>query len=655
MARFPALHTLPATATLADRLTWDLEKAEGWDRYWRHGQFARVPESFQAPVAEQYRAMWGTSERAANLFLLSLTDRLGALAIDPTTTDDDLIALAKRIAFNCREVLSQAKPHHAAATQLLRICTRYGIRPPQGLQHFVSEAATPPGSRSSAIQKRFPVTLSISVPGTTPGTVPDTGTVPVTNTGTVPVTDTVRGSPARLAAPTISRLTDDTWWRRKLRVVHGRLFEAEAIRLQRVHRYAGRYVSEATFIRHQQQRRRNARVLANLVAENESGDTLPLAELVDTSLANPRNRHAELMVRIYGFDQLALELGHGAVMLTVTCPSRMHACAHAGGTRNPRFDPDITPRVAQQYLSKLWSRIRAKWQRQGLRPYGFRVTEAHHDGTPHWHVLLFIAPEQLDAMVATVRAHALADSPNEPGAAEHRFRVEHIDRRKGSATGYIAKYIAKSIDGKGLSTTEGEPSPASLAQRISAWSSNWGIRQFQQIGGPPVSLWRECRRAPHLASSPTLIGPLSAAADRGDWADFVRLLGGPQQARQALPVSLEKVEDHRLGRYGDILGPRVVGLSLGNVVFSTRFHTWEIKRKTAAQNCTLDSLPSTAITPTKNEEGESLSPSPPWSSVNNCTPTAFMRTRRLMDVRSFEIYLGPPSSVYRLQVPDCIP
>lgn len=108
-------------------------------------------------------------------------------------------------------------------------------------------------------------------------------------------------------------------------------------------------------------------------------------------------------------------------------------------------------------------------------------------------------------MLEVVQQHAHADNPDETGTKEHRFRTEFIDRAKDSATGYVAKYISKNVDGHGLSGAE-ECASTSGPERVRAWASTWGIRQFQQVGGPPVGLWREFRRAPNLAQSESLIG-----------------------------------------------------------------------------------------------------------------------------------------------------
>ena len=87
-----------------------------------------------------------------------------------------------------------------------------------------------------------------------------------------------------------------------------------------------------------------------------------------------------------------------------------------------------------------------------------------------------------------MREHALRDSPHEPGAQAHRCDFTAIDPAKGSAAGYIAKYIAKNIDGAHVGEDFNGKSATETAVRVEAWAARWGIRQFQQIGGAPVGV-----------------------------------------------------------------------------------------------------------------------------------------------------------------------
>ena len=155
------------------------------------------------------------------------------------------------------------------------------------------------------------------------------------------------------------------------------------------------------------------------------------------------------MVRMCGFELIANELGHVGEFYTLTCPSRMHARKSNGGKVNPNYDV-TTPPQAQQHLNTLWARVRAKFKRDKLEVYGFRIAEPQHDGTPHWHLLLFMEQRHTAKVREILRHYALQVDGDEPGANKHRFTAIAIDKSKGSATGYIAKYISKNIDGYGI-------------------------------------------------------------------------------------------------------------------------------------------------------------------------------------------------------------
>lgn len=376
----------------------------------------------------------------------------------------------------------------------------------------------------------------------------------------------------------VGRMTEAAWWRRALRRSIVREVEKQCVRLGMVHRRASVYASVEAIARRAEQRRRNARIMAGLEAVNEDGEILDMSELVAGSVSNPQIRRMELMTRVAGFERCAAASGHVGVFYTVTCPSRMHARLSPSGAANPKYDK-TTPRKAQAYLSKTWARVRARLARLGVGVYGFRVAEPHHDATPHWHMVLFMegaARDAVDAAMLDYFCEADAGELSTWAARSVRVNAKAIDGR--GAAGYIAKYISKNIDAAGVGEdleTGGDASDSVAA--VDAWAATWGIRQFQQIGGAGVTIWRELRRLDGAQGE--LFAPAWAAADAGDWQGYTDAMGGALAARKARPLALWRALAQSVNRYGEECAGRVAGVCAGVVSLCTRVHTWTIRKK----------------------------------------------------------------------------
>ena len=409
-----------------------------------------------------------------------------------------------------------------------------------------------------------------------------------------------------------ARLQKDKWWLGKLRKIHDRWREHLMIATTYVSKVSSPYCSEPCLREWTAQKKANFEYLQAMELEDrDTGERTSLLDKVMGSVSNPKIARNELMVRMRGFEDMANEMGLAGMFYTLTAPSRYHATHVHSGKRNDKYC-NASPRKTQKYLCNVWSRVRAKWRREGIRTFGFRVAEPHHDGTPHWHLLLFLRPEEVELATDIFHEYALQEDGSEPGAAEYRFTAKPIDEEFGSATGYIAKYISKNIDGYGMdgeSDHESGKPVKEMAMRVRAWASRWSIRQFQQIGGAPVSTWRELRR---LGSRELVLHPeleaARAAADAPDWPGYVNAQGGPFVTRDCLRVRLNYEYTENGNDYGDTVA-KITGIycpySGGDSVIFTRTTDYKIvpKRKPSpVENLTL--------------EGRDAAPR---SSVNNCT------------------------------------
>jgi len=416
----------------------------------------------------------------------------------------------------------------------------------------------------------------------------------------------------------IARSIDAIWWHRQLRKEVGRRFEHTAIKLGFTGLKTGPYISNESAAAQIKRNQQNAKLMEEITLQNELGQEYSMAELAALGTANKAIRLGELMTRMRGFEELAFDLGHIGMFWTITCPSKFHS---VGGT-NAKYN-GATPRDAQKYLVEVWKRIRTAFQHAGVKCYGIRIAEPHVDGCPHWHMMLFVPPDQAEAMQEIITKYALAEDGNEKGAIKNRVKLVRIEAGKGTASGYIIKYISKNVAGVGVGdhkTRDGYTIVPDMfdgieltpSERVTCWAQRWGIRQFQQIGGAPIGVWRELRRikAETVRHAPEAIKDAwhavqkiesddPAIAKQADFATYVKAQGGPLIGRGAC-IKIAKKMQLVEGRYLTREEPKPAGIyhvSQMNAVYESVRYTWTVKEG----------------------KGVAVAVAVPWTGVNNCT------------------------------------
>ncbi|HCR1071066.1 TPA: replication endonuclease [Enterobacter kobei] len=427
-----------------------------------------------------------------------------------------------------------------------------------------------------------------------------------------------RKMPLDEMAASIRKILDDRFWSRLLRKYARRWREHLHIAFGDVRRDASPYCSKNHVKQWDARRKRSREIMSRLELEDQvTGERMSLIEQIDKSVSNPEKRRVELMTRIGGFEKVATESGYAGSFFTLTAPSKYHAYT-AFGHRNHKWN-GASPRRSQRYLNQIWQQIRAELARREIPVFGLRVAESHHDGTPHWHGLLFTAPEHTAELKEVMEDYATREDAEEltgKSGKQPRFELKPIDPALGSATGYVVKYISKNIDGYALDGESDHESGRPLketAKHATAWASCWGIRQFQFLGGAPVSVWRELRRLRNqeLADKVSpVFGELHRAAHAGDWQGYITLQGGPFVSHSRLVLRAwyqYKNEPTSYGEYQKAIKGLVMPASSIPPV-ETRPHSYRIVKMKPKFSDRVD--------PVFDLKGASA---PSWTRVNNCT------------------------------------
>ncbi|HFO2704613.1 TPA: replication endonuclease, partial [Escherichia coli] len=429
----------------------------------------------------------------------------------------------------------------------------------------------------------------------------------------------------------ILRLTCAEWWKRKLWLLRCEWREEQLRAACLVSRKTSPYLSQDALSEFRAQREKTRDFLKSFMLENEDGFTIDLETVYYAGVSNPVHRKAEMMATMKGLELLAEARGDKAVFLTVTCPSKYHATTE-NGHPNPKWN-GATMRDSSDYLvNTFFAAVRKKLNRDGLRWYGIRTVEPHHDGTVHWHMMVFAHPEEIDTIVSHTRDIAIQEDRHELGNdITPRFKVEYVDGSKGTPTSYIATYIGKNLDSRavdGIDPKTGKPrvdhetgkSMAESVERAIGWARLHRVRQFQFFGIPSRQVWRELRRlASQMARNPE--GPqrlkddamdaVLAAADAGCFATYIEKQGGVLVPRKDYLIRTAYDLADELNDYGEQC-VQIYGIWSPLIGESSRVCThpdnWKLVRR----------KPEAEDSPRENGFDLQGGPAAPWTRGNNC-------------------------------------
>jgi hypothetical protein len=422
-------------------------------------------------------------------------------------------------------------------------------------------------------------------------------------------------------ASILARCREPKTWRKSMEKNWTRKAENKLREIGFIEKYAMLYVSDLALEWYKGKMRAQERYLKSRTI-SDGTIQLELWDVVNKSVSNKAIRRTELMTRMRGFEDYAKEKGDVATFITLTCPSAFHARA-AGRGHNEQFGGHSV-RDGQGWLSKMWARARSRLQKLGVEIYGFRIAEPHHDATPHWHLVLFCAPPLRGLLFAVLKSRWLSEYGAERGALEHRAEFKAIEDHKGTATGYLSKYIAKNIDAFEVGEDFEQPGTAadSSVVRVTAWASIHGIRQFQQIGKrrAGVTLWREYRRERQpLTRTPTL-EKTRAAADAHDYKSFVLLTEhGQSRLWKEEKLTVDKPTGEMVpirNAFGELRGEQIVGIKSLTENIRTRLKTWVLAVKITAPIFADSALGPVSITVPTSEGAGSLSDPHGWTNPN---------------------------------------
>jgi hypothetical protein len=349
-----------------------------------------------------------------------------------------------------------------------------------------------------------------------------------------------------------------------------------------VHAGGEHCISRAALRAWLKRQRAQQRWMAKVVIRDRFGE-VPDRALIDVAPSD-HARRSRLLAVLAGIDTLAMETGLNCAMVTLTLPPEWHPNPSHGGKSWP--GASHSPAAGARELLSRWAAYLRDLANATVRICGIKVVEAHRDGCPHVHCLVYYRPEHesviIDRLAETfdvpsvrlrscvLKTHGRKvthkgiryDVVDEHyvsttgevlvgGGECHRIEFARVNRALSSAASYVAKYVVKALNSQLPDEDSEAESNSGLIAAAHAYT--WGYRRFSLFGvRGKLTAWDELRRVRKAPEDP-VAGAVWQFARNGDFAGYLRIIGGLAPVSTSKPA-LELCLTHapRKTKFGDV-------------------------------------------------------------------------------------------------------
>jgi hypothetical protein len=264
----------------------------------------------------------------------------------------------------------------------------------------------------------------------------------------------------------------------------------------------------------------------------------------------PRKIFGKHYVRMKGLEKFSLEQKLIGYFLTLTLPPEWHP--------NPKNGNNswkgASPGDGHRELQRKWR----NWQVVFGTTMFVRVEEQHEDGTPHWHILIWIKSEDEDRLLKKFVQHF---------GVRPAADIRKIDLSKGTGTSYLSKYVLATLG-------TGSVKHAETAELADAHRATWGGRMIQisDLKGSST-IWDELRRIKVNTPKWSLLNKigkdLHSCAVNNKYGDFLTILKSMnEKGRTKILYGMNKT-GHKL----------IKGVRIDFIDILTREKTWKVRSK----------------------------------------------------------------------------